>query len=121
MVLLDTNIFIYLARGDLSPAILGGVSISHASISKIEALGYSKIPADELILLGELFAESYDIALDEDVIGRAIALRQRKQMTLGDAIIAATALEHQLPVWTANTEDFQHIEGLKLVNPLLKP
>ena len=35
-----------------------------------------------------------------------------------DAIIAATALVHQIPLVTRNTEDFQNIEGLRLVNPV---
>ena len=32
-------------------------------------------------------------------------------------IIAATALEHDLSLVTRNTDDFQWIEGLTLVNP----
>ncbi len=39
-------------------------------------------------------------------------------MTLGDAIIAATALVRGYELWTANTEDFSHVEGLRLKNPL---
>jgi predicted nucleic acid-binding protein len=39
-------------------------------------------------------------------------------MSLGDAIVAATAIENNCELWTANTGDFKHIEGLKLVNPL---
>ena len=35
-----------------------------------------------------------------------------------DAIIAATALVHQIPLVTRNTEDLQNIEGLRLVNPV---
>jgi predicted nucleic acid-binding protein len=41
-------------------------------------------------------------------------------MSLGDSIIAATALEHGLSLWTANIDDFTHIEGLDLFNPLTK-
>ena len=29
-----------------------------------------------------------------------------------DALIAATALAHQLPIYTSNPDDFKHIEGL---------
>ena len=39
-------------------------------------------------------------------------------MSLGDAIIASTALVNDLDLWTANTDDFKNIEGLKLHNPL---
>jgi predicted nucleic acid-binding protein len=47
----------------------------------------------------------------------AIQLRRRQTIRLGDAIIAATALEHALSLVTRNTDDFQWIEGLTLVNP----
>jgi len=39
-------------------------------------------------------------------------------MSLGDAIVAATALENGAALWASNPTDFAHIEGLALVNPL---
>jgi predicted nucleic acid-binding protein len=38
-------------------------------------------------------------------------------MSLGDALIAATALVHDLTLVTRNVEDFQWIQGLLLLNP----
>ena len=35
-----------------------------------------------------------------------------------DAIIAATALTHRLPLVTRNTDDFAVIPGLRLIDPL---
>lgn len=55
--------------------------------------------------------------MDERVIERAITLRQQKKMSLADAIIAATALAHDLPLVTRNVDDFKHIAGLILINP----
>jgi predicted nucleic acid-binding protein len=52
------------------------------------------------------------------VANRAIALRQARKMSLGDAIIAATALVHQLALVTRNVTDFDHIAGLTLQDPL---
>lgn len=118
MILLDTNIFIYFANGTLDPELVLSVDISHASISKIESLGFSTIPANELLLLNELFNESFNHDLTEEVVDQAIKLRQAKKMSLGDSIIAATALEGDLDLWTANVDDFQHIEGLRIFNPL---
>ena len=45
-------------------------------------------------------------------------LRQKKNMSLGDAIIASTALVHKLPLVTANVDDFFWIKELKIINPL---
>src|SRR6266568_6533064 len=113
MIILDSNIFIYLANGTLDRKVIIDKDISHASITKIESLGFSRIHANELLLLGVLFTESYDLPLTESIVERAIKLRQAKSVSLGDAIIAATAIEHGYELWTANTEDFAHIEGLR--------
>lgn len=118
MIILDTNIFIYIANSTLPTDIISHVDISHASITKIEALGFSMIPANELLILSALFQESYNLELTNSIIDRAVQLRQAKRISLGDSIIAATALEHGLELWTANDGDFKHIEGLKLVNSL---
>jgi predicted nucleic acid-binding protein len=118
MIVLDTNVFIYLSNGTLAHQIVIDTDIAHASVTKIEALGFSSIPANELLLLGALFSESYSLELTDSIVERAITLRQGKRMSLGDSIIAATALEHGLILWTANIDDFSRIEGLKLINPL---
>ncbi len=92
--------------------------MSHAGITKVEALGFSSIPVNELLLLEALFGESYSLPLTDSIIDRAIRLRQAKSMSLGDSIIAATALEHGLVLWTANAKDFAHIQELEVFNPL---
>ncbi len=120
MIILDTNIFIYLAKGVLSSELVADNDIAHASITKIEALGYSRIPANELLLLDALFNESYGLPLTDAIVELAIKLRQLKQMSLGDSIVAATAIENNSTLWTANTDDFGHIEDLHLYNPLLQ-
>jgi predicted nucleic acid-binding protein len=118
VIILDTNIFIYLANGILESEVILDKDISHASITKIEALGFSKIPANELLLLNAFFDQSYGFDLTNSVIDLAIRLRQAKSMSLGDSIIAATALENNLILWTANTNDFNHIDDLELYNPI---
>lgn len=39
-------------------------------------------------------------------------------MSLGDAVIGATAAIHNLPLVSANLKDFKHIENIELINPL---
>lgn len=118
MVILDSNMYIYLANGMLNRKIISNEDISHCSITKIECLGFPRIHANELLLLETLFSESYNLPLTDDIVERAVKLRQVKNMSLGDAIIAATALEHDYELWTANVDDFVHIEGIQLRNPL---
>ena len=119
MVLLDTNIFIYIASGKLNRQIVRSVDIAYASISKIEALGFPSIQANEQLLLKYMFDESYNLALSDAVIERSIILRQLKKMSLSDTIVAATALEYGVPLWSANTKGFSFIDGLEVVDPTL--
>jgi toxin FitB len=118
MVLLDTNIFVYLANGALSASVLKGNDFGFASVTKIEALGYWNITVSELGDLEQLFGEFEQLELDESVVKLAIKLRQRTKIALGDAIIAATAIESDCELWTANEADFANIDGLRIYNPL---
>ena len=118
MIILDSNIFIYLANGTLAGQLIAGKDIAHASVTKIETLGFPRIQANELLLLEALLGESYNLPLTDDIVERATKLRQAASMSLGDAIIAATALEYNYELWTANEEDFAQVEGLRIRNPL---
>ncbi|MBA3723354.1 MAG: type II toxin-antitoxin system VapC family toxin [Candidatus Levybacteria bacterium] len=118
MIVLDTNIFIYLANGTLKTETLNENDIAYASITKIEALGYTKIIGAEQSYLETLLDACEQIELNETVIKQAIRLRQQSKLSLGDAIMAASALAHDYELWTANIEDFKHIEDLRLHNPL---
>jgi len=42
-------------------------------------------------------------------------------MSLGDSLIAATALQYNLILVTHNTDDFDWIEELTLLDPLVSP
>lgn len=49
---------------------------------------------------------------------KAVLLRQERKMTLGDSLIAATAIVNDLKLITSNIKDFRWIDELTLVNPL---
>ena len=56
--------------------------------------------------------------IDQPVLERAVGLRQRRKMSLGDAMIAATAMAHGLSLATRNLADFEWIAGLTTLEPL---
>lgn len=118
MICFDTNIVIYIARGVLSEAIIQNDSIAYASIVKIEALGYYNIRSSEEQRIRELLTLFTEVPLTVAIIEQAIRLRQQTNMKLGDAVMAATALEIGGELWTANVKDFKHLAGFRLVNPL---
>ncbi len=120
-MLCDSNILIYAADPDdtcCSPfAERDAAAI--ASVSRIEVLGFSgfeNLSLDHQTRLHEMVASIVEMSLDEDVIRRAIGLRQQKKMCLADAVIAATALAHNIPLVARNVDDFKHVKGLKLIN-----
>ncbi len=122
-MLLDTNILIYACKpggeklSDWTQQPDAAVSI----ITRIEALGYSKLDPTEGTALRNLFSSLPEYPLNDAVAGRAIELRRQQRMDLADAIIAATALEFEIPLVTRNVDDYTHIEGLSLVNPFNNP
>jgi predicted nucleic acid-binding protein len=97
-----------------------GVEACYASITVIETLGFHEITSVEQRKLTQILEAYQMIDLSESIIKRAVTLRQDRKMSLGDSIIAATALENSLTLWTANTKDFTHIHGLNIFNPLIK-
>ena len=118
-MLLDSNILIYAAQ----PAhhalreLIRDRDCSVSVISRIEVLGFHRLKPEERNALDSLFRALEILLLSEAVTVESIRLRQRRSMTLGDAVIAATALVHARTLATRNTDDFDGIPGLKLWNP----
>jgi len=92
-------------------------------VSPIEVLGYHQLKAVEKSFLENFFLAITVLPIDEIIAQRAIELRQKRATTLADAIIAATALVHNLTLLTENTKDFARIEGLRLltIKDLIEP
>ncbi len=118
-MLLDSNILIYGANGE-NPgldAILDRTDLAAASVTRIETLGFYRLSEIERAWLETTFERMKVLSLDDAVSALAIALRRERRMDLADAIIAATAIVHNLPLVTRNEEDFQHVPDLRVINP----
>ena len=121
--LLDTNIFIYLTKGGLDePTLLRLRSATSSGfnlsvISKIELLGFAfpttleKEQAENFIQVSTIFM------LTDDVVDKTIELRKTRKIKLPDAIIAATAIVHNLTLISRNDKDFAAIPSLRYSNP----
>jgi len=86
-------------------------------VVKIEVLGFDGHTGKMKKLLHFLeFANT--LPLNDEVAGKTIELRKKhKKLKLGDAIISATAIVHDLTLISRNTSDFKKIDKLKLINP----
>ena len=118
-MLLDSNILIYAANQSApeTEALVTSADNAVASVTEIEVYGFTGLKPQEKAALDTLFSRLTVHALDKAVVQRAIALRQGSKMGLADAIIAATALVHHLPLVTRNANDFKHVTELKLIDP----
>lgn len=118
-MVLDTNILIYSTKpgGDFLSKWVGNQRAVISLIGRIEALGFPKISPIEIRALDDLMGTLPVIGLEDEIVSVAISLRQIRKMGLADAIIAATALVHSMPLITRNIEDFKGIDGLEVINP----
>lgn len=122
MILLDTNIVIYLYGAQLDDAVLTELQKSRLNTCNVivaEVLGYKLIEPDDAKYFETFFATMNNHLLDKEVTAKVIELLQTTNVKLPDAIIAATALVHDLVLWTHNTDDFKNIPRLQLFDPLL--
>jgi len=118
----DSNIIIYAAQPGVArfDQWLQHLDACMASVTRIEVLGFPGFTALDLARqtrLIDLIDSLVELPLDETISNRAVKLRQQRKMTLADAIIAATALEYDVPLITRNVNDFRLVSGLKLINP----
>lgn len=119
-MLVDSNIIIYAAEanGDKCRDFIRLHSPSVSVISQIEVLGYHKLSDIDKLLLEQIFQTLTPIAITTPIVQETIRLRQMRKMTLGDAVIAATALVHNLTLATHNTKDFTWIGGMNVIDPV---
>ena len=121
MVLCDTNIFIHAFNGDTK------------TISALQSIGYDNILLSSITVM-ELYQgmgnkkelqeikkkiKFYDvIEVDVEISKLATQLIDQFNLSHGllipDAIIAASAVVHQIELFTYNVKDFQFIPDIKL-------
>lgn len=119
MIILDSNLFIYAAmpeHGFLRGLMLGK-SFAASHVSRIEVLGYHGIKLEHQWLLEEMFSAVEMVPVTVAIVEKAIQLRQQRRMSLGDAIVAATAWERDAVLWTRNVKDFSWITALVVHDP----
>lgn len=118
-MLIDSNIIIYAAQE--AHADLRRFIAQHApavsAVSYVEVLGYHRLMEQERQLFEAFFAAAAVLPLSQGVLEQAVKLRQLRKMSLGDALVAGTALVFGHTLVTRNTDHFHWIAGLTVLNP----
>lgn len=119
-MLLDSNIIIYAAQPAYSAlrTFIAENAPAVSAVSYVEVLGYHRLTDEDRKHFEEFFSAAIVLGISDKVLDIAVNLRQQKKLTLGDALIAGTALAQDLTLVTRNTKDFDWIDGLRLLDPL---
>ncbi len=123
MYLLDTNAIINFLDASLPASAIQSLNNvvdeqSNVSIiTKMEALGFNFKTAVDQAIMEEFVTGSNVLGITDEIADRTILIRKSRKMHLPDAIIAATALVHNLILVTSNNADFRNIPGLQVIDP----
>jgi len=109
---LDTNVVIYLQKGDLNES-LPPAFYSISIITEMELLSYPMLSDEDVNWLHRF------IGLTKEVKELAIELRRSHRLRLPDAIVAASALVYDA-VLLSNDQQLSRVSGLKLQSVRLK-
>lgn len=124
MILCDTNILIEFYKNN--PAIVGELRVigpNRMAVSVITQaeLYFGALNKSELFRIRRNLAliQRYpvDAVISEQFIGLMETYALSHGLAIPDALIAATALNHSLELFTLNTRDFRFIAGLSLYLP----
>jgi len=118
-MLLDSNIIIYAAKPEHEDLrrLIAEKAPSVSAVSYVEVLGFHRLEEHERLHFEAFFGSARILPLSQSVLDQAVRLRQARKMSLGDALVAGTALVYELTLITRNVDDFSRIEGLSILNP----
>jgi len=114
LILVDTNVLIYLLSGDSAIAdSLQDHQIVISFITEIELQCYEM--SDEVMKrVKELLTQCIIVEINADIKTKCIEMVRLKKLKLADGIVASTAVIYDLPLITADKQ-FSRIDELNLI------
>jgi len=111
MILADTCILIDIAKGSIN--LNNDQRYCINSIIEMEFI-YGALNKNELKKIEKILNNFYLIELNQNIFDLSTTLMRKyslsHDMTVYDAIIAATAMVYDLPLWTHNKKDFKYLD-----------
>lgn len=117
MIFLDTCILIDYSKDKI---IITDVDKENYCFSSIVQLEFTTgaLNKRELKKINKILSEFKLIDIDQDILDLSVKLANvyalSHNMTIYDAIIAATCMVYDLPLWTHNKKDFRYLVELRL-------
>ena len=112
-VLIDFTSYILPKNGEkyIDKIIDKNFTISFISYIEFLAFKNASVEMENFIALADV------IEINKSIIDQTILLRKNSRIKLPDAIIAATAIVHDLILISRNIKDFKNIQNLNTLNP----
>jgi tRNA(fMet)-specific endonuclease VapC len=128
MILCDTNILIEFYKNNTAIIQelrqIGSQNLTISIITRAE-LYYGALNKNELNRIQKHLDLLQNIPIDGLISEQFIQLMAQyslsHKLTIPDAMIAATALTHNISLYTLNLKDFRFIQGLKIYQSPLSP
>lgn len=122
-LLLDTNILIYLSKGELILTDFASINdhlyISVITLMEVKSFTFWSLKEERMV--NSLCSMMNHEFIDEAIVEEVIRIRKKVRIKLPDAIIMASALVQNHILVTRNIDDFEGFwPGLKLLNPFDK-
>lgn len=114
-IVLDTSLIINLFNGiEEVQKLINGRDLFVSVISEIEILSFPKLSFDDSRLLKQFLSECYIVDIEPAIKEITIDIRSRFKIKLPDAVIAATAIYYNMPLFTMD-KGFKRITDLQAV------
>ena len=114
--LFDTNVIISFLNDDkLRPSSVQlDITFIISFITELELLSSNKLTKREEKAVNDLLAETFIIGIEADIKTKTIMLRRKYGLKLPDALIAASAIIHKVPL-VSDDKIFKKVKELKLI------
>ncbi|QXV65357.1 type II toxin-antitoxin system VapC family toxin [Mucilaginibacter sp. 21P] len=114
-IVLDTSLIINLFNGvEEVQDLLSGRSLFVSVISEIEVLSFSGLSVTDKDLLRDFLSKCHMVDIEPAIKELTIEIRAKTKIKLPDAIIAATAIYYDLPLFTMD-KGFKRLDDLQAV------
>jgi len=119
MMLIDSNIIIYATKSEhiALRRLIAEHSPAVSAISYLEVCGYHRLTEQERCYFEDFFNTATVLPISQEILNQAVKLRQIRKMSLGESLVAATAIVYNLTLVTRNAKDFAWNPNLSIMNP----
>ncbi|RYU90760.1 type II toxin-antitoxin system VapC family toxin [Mucilaginibacter terrigena] len=114
-IVIDTSLIINLFNGvDEVKTLINGRNLFVSIISEIEVLSFSGLSVTDKDLLKDFLSKCHIVDIEPAIKDLTINLRSQSKIKLPDAVIAATAIYYDLPLFTMD-KGFNRLPDLQAV------